>query len=49
MSRYFTFADYRQFGERHGYDYRIEGVNCATTNGQGVATSTNSHCAVAWA
>ncbi|CAM0119041.1 MULTISPECIES: AraC family transcriptional regulator [Stenotrophomonas] len=25
MSRYFTFADYRHFGERHGYDYRIEG------------------------
>lgn len=24
MSRYFTFADYRRFGERHGYDYRVE-------------------------
>ncbi|PZP78317.1 MAG: AraC family transcriptional regulator, partial [Stenotrophomonas maltophilia] len=22
MSRYFTFADYRRFGHRHGFDYR---------------------------
>ncbi len=24
MSRYFTFADYRRFGQRHGYDYRAD-------------------------
>lgn len=24
MSRYFTFADYRRFGDRHGYDYRAD-------------------------
>ena len=24
MSRYFTFADFRRFGQRHGYDYRAD-------------------------
>lgn len=24
MSRYFTFADYRRFGQRHGFDYRAD-------------------------
>lgn len=24
MSRYFTFADYRRFGHRHGFDYRAD-------------------------
>lgn len=48
MSRYFTFADYRQFGERHGYDYRIEGSELRDDQWAGRG-DTNSHCAVAWA